>query len=1248
MGNMITYHLDHLLNVILYEQIVEWLQPKLGIIHGPAGWWDNGVYANLSDRQREKFQPGKSGDLSQLDLQALLHVCSKNFKELTAQCGVSWDIRSPLESVRGARNALCHRKGGQVPDPDDLLLHALNTKKLLSLIDASPETIGAADRVIRNITSPEEIEASASSLGDLICGQLDSLVLTNDAPKTESGEGSSWPTAIQELMNPALKDPCDLDDEQAATEHAEEIALDQKPAGADADPTREPIEGFNPVVTATLKTCDMDAAGVWQMTLAHGEDGLERYGNLIVPAYLADSARAASDILNSLISRRKVQGVSIKLLNVHYELGRFRFPDDPNEAGMQYPMIVVQPSYMVNVTALTQFDYCPRNYLMDRYSFAETNQAMQRGTLVHSVFDFMLRHPDEREGLIEHCHTELNRQLPELTMQRISAAEHYKDVRSHLNALAKGAGKALDTASIEELYVERYLINPDLGMKGKIDALVRKTNGKWQAIELKTGKSWGAEAKAGHAFQVGAYHLLLTQVGIGPFDQPCVFYTGNQAKQLKEGSSLLPAETMVKSLHFTAETAIEMVNLRNELVRIDYTGMLEFNTNDNKCKACVRQGNAAQCISLHRLGLEGGNLPSAHLQSLIATSGIGKRHIDAFKVMNRALLEEFQAVRIQHGQLLQGSIESRIAQGVCLPVVRSSNDSQEGLLDLQFPEGNSSEFREGDPCFLSDAAGPVRGNCMEVYINSIDKTKAVVTLPQDITKFWFEPAYLDRNAPDAAFLRNFAALYALWACPETTGKTLGPIRRFLTGEKGTFRPNQPVPCDLDDVVPKPLPMQQRAVELALGLQDILLIQGPPGTGKTYTLSLIVKALAREGKRIAIATYTHQASDEVLTKISSIAPEVEIRKLGRVESVSDRHSDKCLDQILDRGDTNFVKSTPKEMLSDLATRQAELETVLSRHCVYIGTTHAWLSGKYDALAGMMNPDNTKLFDVVIVDEASQIITPNILGVLRLAERWILVGDHKQLPPIVVGDTTGVLEKTLFERIAEDSSGQENLLVQLDTQHRMPPVLSDFIGRTFYGGNLRTAEGCAQRNCTVSMDHPLMRQGCCIGLVNIQQSADDISMKQSREESRWIADMLKTLINGGWPLSYPDGKPTIGIIAPYRAQVALLRRTLEKLFEGQVGPEFWNQVVDTVDRFQGDERDIVILSLCMRPGSERVPRIYKDERRINVSLSRARMKIWIIGCIDEMQRIPSFKAFKEYAETRAEAEVINLANSSNCDL
>jgi DNA replication ATP-dependent helicase Dna2 len=1033
-------------------------------------------------------------------------------------------------------------------------------------------------------------------------------------------------------MNPALTYPNDPPGEVIAVDPSEALVSGRKTAGGIVDPSRNPIEGFNPVVSTTLTACAKDDAGGWHMSLAYVENGFTRAARLRVPAYLADSAHAASDILHVVFSRGKTPDIHINLLNVHYTSGQFRFPDDPNEAEDRYPMIVVQPSYLVNVSALTQFDYCPRNYLMDRYTFPKTNQALLRGALVHSVFDFMLRYPGDRQGLIEYCHRELDRQLPGLTMQSLSVEAHYQDARDHLNALARSACSPLDGSSLQDLYVERYVINPEVGMKGKIDALVRKTNGKWQAIELKTGKSWGAKANSGHAFQVCAYHLLLTQLGIGPLDPPCVIYTGNQARQMRDGGPPLPAETMVKLLPFTVETAIEMMNLRNELVRIDFTGSLDFQTNPNKCKACVRLGKASQCIRLHQLGLTGGDFTSAHLLPLMASTRIDEKHIDAFRVMNQALLAEYQAIRMQQGRLLQATPESRIGEGICLPVAPSGSVSPEGFLELRFPEGNSSELREGDPCFLSDAAGPVRGSCMEVFISSIDKTQAVVVLPQDIETLRFEPAYLDVNSPEAAFSRNFAALYALWACPESTGKTLGSIRRFLAGEPRPFRPNQPLPYDAVDIAPQPLPMQRRAIEMALGLQDILLIQGPPGTGKTYTLSLIVKALTAAGSRIAIATYTHRAADEVLTKLASIAPEVEIRKLGRVENVSSRHCDKCLDHILDRSDRNFTRSAPTEMLLDLATRQAELKTVLHRHCVYIGTTHAWLSGQYDTLPGMMISDDSMLFDVVIVDEASQIITPNIMGVLRLAQRWILVGDHKQLPPVVAGETSAILEKTLFESIAEDTSMQENILVRLDTQHRMPPALSDFIGGIFYGGNLRTADGCASRECPVMIDHPLMKQNNCIALVHIEPSAANVAMKQSIGESLWIAEMIQTLVDGGWPLRYADGKPTIGIIAPYRAQVALMRRTLEQRFEDRVEPAFWNQLVDTVDRFQGDERDIMMLSLCMQPGSDTIPRIYQDERRINVALSRARMKLWIIGCIDAMQRVPAFKALKEHMEIR----------------
>jgi DNA replication ATP-dependent helicase Dna2 len=1220
MSQTIIYKLDHLLNEILYQELAGWLRPKLEMIYGSAAWWEQGVYQKLSEAQRARCMSRNLGDLTELDLQGLLHVCSKNFENLVKKCGVSWDLRTPLEYVREARNALSHRKGGQLPDPEDLLLYALNVKRLLSLMAAPKSAIEAAERVVRAITDPEPEVMDGATLDEHI--KKNQLALGTANVITEWKGIEPDPNKDAEPVTPVTQD---VDKIPPAAKQS---------ASANTDPTCILFEGINPVVTAQLASCTQIESGMWVMGLIIGEGDEQRYVQFAVPDYLSPSAESASHILASVTGRTKSPPIYVKLLNVRYNSGNLFFPDDPADNGDAYPLLVIQPYYLINVTALTHFDFCPRQYLMDRYSIPKTNKEMLRGALVHSVFDFMLRHPGERDELLHHCHTELDRQLSDLSMQGVSSVKHYEDARPHLNALAHGIDKALNPASFAEVYVERYMINPDLGMKGKIDALVRKKNDRWQALELKTGKSWGENANAGHAFQVQAYHLLLSQAGIGPLDPPCVIYTGNQAEKIKKGGDLLPPTTICKFLVFDARTAVHIINLRNELVRIDYTGKLAFNRNPNKCAACVQQGKAAHCVGLHRMGLDGGEKFEEPLKPLVAALNVADTCRDGFQAMNRSLLEEFQAIRTEHGRVLEGPIEDRIAKGICLRIRQADKQTENRLVTLDLPDGNSSEFREGDSCLISDSAGPVKGNCIEAYISQINKKWVVVSLPHGVNRLWFEPAYLDVNAPDTAFERNFAAVYELWALANGEADTLAPIRRFLNGEPQAFRPNEEAGYSFDGVQPSPLPAQRRAVALACGLKDILLIQGPPGTGKTYTLALVIKALVQQGQRVAIATYTHRAADEVMSKLAAVAPEIEIRKLGRPEAVAAQHSDKCLDEIVARK-KKVPRCNKEQMLADLEARQAELTKILSSPAVYIGTTHAWLSGDYDALPRMMSGGQQTLFDVMVVDEASQIITPNLVGALRLAKRWVLVGDHKQLPPIVVGDTTGNLATTLFEKIASHPGRDANLIVQLDTQHRMPTVLSDFIGNRFYGDRLKTSSTAANRRPLVACRFRLMETAHCIALVNVVQYPDAMNPRQFLDEAKWITDTMAELVECNWPLQDRAGKPTIGIIAPYRAQVALLRRRLEQKFDGQVEHEFWNDVVDTVDRFQGDERDIIMLSLCLRQGSARIPPIYEDERRINVALSRAKMKLWVVGSTADMRRIPVLEAFWQHVISHPDA-------------
>ena len=1184
---------DRLLNEILCRELAKWLEPKLLQIHGQSAWWSQGVLRMLSQAQQARMPGSARGALHELDLESLLQVTARNFKKMAEQCGVPQDLKIPLAKARLAQHAFARRKGALRAAPEEQLRQALNIQALLRLIQAAQSALNAADKLIQDIgrarIAPEkQAAAQLAQPPPEPVGPAQAL----SAPKPAS-QPADWITP---------------------TETARE------PARTDALP-----DGLQAGLLAELHACRQTEPGTWIMELRLAQEQEPR--RLPIPAYFSASAQAAADIMAAVADRAEPPAIYIKLINIGCQAGQLAFPADPHSQGSRYPLLVVQPFYLINVTALTHFDFCPRNYLLERYSFKESNAGMRRGVLLHNIFACMLRQPGDQNAWRRQCHLELDQQLPDLTMQQIKPRELYTAARGHLNALTQ-IDQMLAPRTYAQIFSERYMLNPDLGLQGKIDALVQKQNGHWQALELKTGKSWGHKANSGHAFQVSAYHLMLWHAGLEPLDPPAVLYTGNQAARMHNQEKLLPSHSMQKLVPFDATTAINLLNIRNELVRIDYAGRLAFNANPRKCQGCGKhtKSKQVQCVTLHKLGLDGGTPPAKELQQLIKTVRVSAQIRQGFQAMHQALLQELQAIRTTQGQAMQESSAQRIAAGICLKVQPDSSPPSNGCLRLKL-ENNRSEFREGEPCLLSDAEGPVKGNCVGGFIRAISATHAEISLPSGVQALWFTPLYLDRHLADATFEKNFAGAYALWIAPgaDTEGQkedTLQPIRQFLSG-RTAFRPNLSAPTiDLAGINPRPLAAQCKALSLAQGLQDILLVQGPPGTGKTYTLALMVKALAQQGRKIAIATYTHRAADEVINKLSRLAPELELRKLGRPESMAAQHADKCLTNILRRPQPIQPLEHTEGMLADLETRQRELENLLRAPAVYIGTTHAWFDNTLQQLPLMLSTNQAPYFDVVVVDEANQIITPNLAGVLRLAKRWVLVGDHRQLSPIVSGDSTQQLRLTLFQALAEQPL--PGLIVQLDEQHRMPPVLADYISQTFYAGRLRTAASLSQRAPLPAHTQPLLSTAHAIALIDIASTMASNHSKRFPAEAHWIVQTIQELQRDNWPLCAPNGKPTLGVIAPYRAQVALLRRLLERACAGIVGPGFWHDVVDTVDRFQGDERDIILFSLCLWPGADSVGRIYEDERRINVALSRAKRKLWVVGSLAAMERIPALQA------------------------
>ncbi len=989
-----------------------------------------------------------------------------------------------------------------------------------------------------------------------------------------------------------------------------------------------------PVVRVIVQEAD-PARGA--LLLRFRDDQTEHATELVLGKGHESTVQAAADILahwarevrqeelEATLHGARVEGASVKSASVEGATMESTSAKGATLRPAQHPgslptFLSLLPSYMVNVSALTHFDFCPRNYLMDRYSVPDLHPAQIRGNLVHEVFEPLLQEPQDRASLMRHFGRSLHRQVPQMVMAGTDPHAVFQDSRHHLNTLFRSVNWLHQ--KIEEVFAERFFLDPELGLKGKIDALVRKKNGRWQALELKTGKSWGQKANRGHAYQVAAYQLLLLRAGFTRLDPPGVLYTGDGAARLRDRAAALPPRATLKNVSFGAREVLEHVNLRNDLVRIDITGTLDFNTNDNKCRACVRLKKAETCLDLHHIGLDGGPTAAPSLAQDLARDSFTDRDRDLFRNFNQALLHEFRTLRCEHGRTLLDPLEKRVADGRCVSVRTVGLDPQRRILRLSFPAGNTTEIREGEPCLLSDEAGVLGHSVLEVWVASIDKEGAAVRLPKGVREPWFQPCYLDANSPETAFARNFAALYQLWSRDAVVHESLAPVRRHLRGQDPRWPANTQVAgSDGQPAGPALLPDQKRAVALARGLEKLLLVQGPPGTGKTLTLACMVRELANAGKRVLVATYTHRAAEEVMAKLHDPAAEVPVRKLGRVDATSARFADRCLDSILQRNRPLPAEGARgPDVVREVGDHARDVQDLLAEPAIYVGTVQTWISGAYDNL-GRSGATGGFPFDVAVVDEAAQIITPAMVGVLRLAPRWILVGDHQQLPPVILADDAQVLQRTLFESLAMSLPDRPDLLVSLGVQHRMPPDLGTFISREFYDGKLTSAPSCAEHVL------PGEEDAATVSLVHCPLGDGARQARVFPQEAETIVETLKTALEAGLEARDAVGRPRIGIIAPYRRQVALLRRQAEEMLAEYGDGDFWEMVINSVDRFQGDERDLIFLSLCLDSHTGHTPRVYRDARRVNVALSRARARLCVVGDLPAMDAVPVLARFRE---------------------
>lgn len=370
--------------------------------------------------------------------------------------------------------------------------------------------------------------------------------------------------------------------------------------------------------------------------------------------------------------------------------------------------------------------------------------------------------------------------------------------------------------------------------------------------------------------------------------------------------------------------------------------------------------------------------------------------------------------------------------------------------------------------------------------------------------------------------------------------------------------------------------QVEAGAAAIATESLALVQGPPGTGKTLLLAHVIAALCGAGCRIVVSAYTHRAVDNALLAIRRVAPGLPVMKL-------DSTSGDGRDELRDAG----------VQIAD--ARRARLP---DKSVVFGGT--CFQIAKLDAAV---------LCHYAVFDEAGQLPIPHAMPAMLRARRWLFFGDHNQLPPVV---TTARADREAAASIFEHLHGRYGSHL-LDTSYRMNDGVCSVVSRTFYEGRLRAAPATGARRMPFvpggRLDEVLDPALPVVWLrLDHQQPG-----QRSPEEAAAAADLVDDLVRR-------HGVPPaeIAVIAPFRAQVRLLRSAIQH----KELPGAEALCIDTVERVQGQEREVVIVSLTAGDPRESRGRgaFHLSIQRLNVALSRARTKAVLVASSHAFRALP----------------------------
>lgn len=622
-----------------------------------------------------------------------------------------------------------------------------------------------------------------------------------------------------------------------------------------------------------------------------------------------------------------------------------------------------------------------------------------------------------------------------------------------------------------------------------------------------------------------------------------------------------------------------------------------------------------------------------------------KTAVETYFARQRSLLQfEYEQEKTEFKrQSEQSGIARLVDRGQCWFPLRTGksyyNAMNQFVAEILRADGSEAEhaFEYGRPvCFFYEGTdGRLRYLDYVATVSYADMTRMVVVFPSADTFHHLEA--LTRTGVQLSFDEtSYRAMFgALDAVSRARENRLAELRDILCGQvRPSFR----------SLFPMRFPWlnasQESAVNKMLCSRDVMVVHGPPGTGKTTTLTEAIYETLHREPQVLVCAQSNMAVDWISEQL--VDRGVPVLRIGNPTRVNDkmlsftyerrfadhpsypelwgiRRSIRDLTGSL-RGRRREERDTLHNRLRKLRGRAVELEVRIHADLfdnakviasTLVGSDHRVLSGRH--------------FGTLFVDEAGQALEAACWIAIRKADRVVFAGDHCQLPPTVKSREAlaGGLGCTLMERVAKHWPEAVSLLT---VQYRMNRAIMQFSSDWFYHGMLKAAPSVEHRGI-LDFDVPVT----WIDTSDTENGESYVAAtggRENPEEALRLVEALERYVGRIGTGRIIEENIDFGLISPYRAQVRIIRRLIHK--SASLRPLARLVTVNTVDGFQGQERDVIFISL-VRDNERGQIGFLRDLRRMNVAMTRARMKLVILGSAATLSRHPFYHRLWEYAES-----------------